>query len=305
MIHKVKKVALIGTGMIGSGIAVNCMLAGVSCVLQTRKNTERVLSEVKRILDFFEENQVITHERRQQAEERYMITTSIRDAVEGADLIQEAGPENLEIKRELYRQIEAYASASAYMTSTSSRHTCAELQEGLAHPGRFVCAHPWNPSYLLPLVELMGGPQTEPETIAGVKAFFDFIGKETVVCHKDVSGYAVNRISWAVMDLAKRLVAEGVCSAEELDRALMYGPGLRLAVTGQMLTIDLGTEGGLRNYAKKYDREPDANTELIAESIDKELAARTPEEGRDWQSASEYRDRMLLKFLTARGKAVL
>lgn len=273
------------------------MMHGHHVTLQTRSNVERVHKDIDHILNFFCQEGLATPEQCEVASKRYTVTTNIAEAVHDADLIQEAGPEDLTIKHILLREIEKTAPARAYITSTSSRHTCADLQEGMLHPERFACAHPWHPSYLLPLVEIMGSDKTAPDTVTAVKAFFDSIGKETVICRKDISGYVANEISWAVMRIAKQYVAEGICSAEDIDRALMFGPGLRLAVTGQMLTIDLGTQGGLKNYANKYHRAPEPNIDIITASIAEEMSRRPETEGRDWDSISEYRDKMLVRFL--------
>ena len=297
IIRSIQKIAFVGSGMIGTGIAVNCMLHGYHVTLQTRSEVGRVHKEIGRILKLFQQEGVAAAEQCEAASGLYTVTTDIAEAVFDADLVQEAGPEDLALKCKLLGQIEADAPAGAYLTSTSSRHTCGDLKDGMLHPERFVCVHPWHPSYLLPLVEIMGSDRTSPETVAAVKAFFDGIGKETVICRKDISGYVSNEISWAIMRIAKQYVANGVCSAEDMDRALMFGPGLRLAVTGQLLTIDLGTQGGLKNYAAKYNREPEPDIAVITDSIAEEMNCRPETEGRDWDSISAYRDKMIIRFL--------
>jgi len=302
MRRQIKRIAFVGAGMIGSGLAVNCILHGYPVVLQTRSKIARTEESVERILKFFEDEQIITQMQKQNAQALYTVTTSIPNAVQDADIIQEAGPEDLDIKKKLYSQIEQSAKEDAIIASSSSRFRCTELQSGLERPERFLCAHPYHPSYLLPLIEIMGGAQTASETISVANAFFSGIGKETVICRRDISGYIANEISWSIMGIAKKYVSQGICSAEDIDRALMYGPGLRLAVTGQMLTINLGTEGGLKNFAQKYGREPEPGIEKIIESIEKEMISRSEDEGRDWESISEYRDRMLVRFLRAKNK---
>ncbi len=174
--------------------------------------------------------------------------------------------------------------------------------EGAKHPERFIIGHPYHPAYLLPLIELVAGEETSPEVMAKSKAFYDGIGKETIVCKKDVSGYIVNRLSWAAAAEAKKTIVQGICTAEEMDKAIMYGPGLRFAITGALLTMTLGTEGGLRNEAEKYSKAADPNIELIANSVDEEMANRPAEQGNDWDSIGDYRDKMIIAFLRAQGK---
>lgn len=296
------KVAFVGSGMIGSGIAVNCILNGYEAVLQTRRQVEKTNNRMKSMLRILVDNKVITQAQCDEASKLYSVTTSIEEAVTGAFFIQESGPELLETKRVLFDQIEEFAAPDAIIASSTSKLLCTDMQKGAKHPERFIIGHPYHPAYLLPLIELVAGAETSPEVMAKAKAFYDGIGKETIICKKDISGYIVNRLSWAAAAEAKKTVAQGICSAEEMDKAIMYGPGLRFAITGALLTMTLGTEGGLRNEAEKYHKAPDPDIELIASSIDEEMANRPPEQGNDWDSIGEYRDKMIIAFLRAQGK---
>ena len=112
----------------------------------------------------------------------------------------------------------------------------------------------------------------------------------------------VNKLSWAVMDEAKKAVMEGACSVEDMDKAIMYGPGMRMAVTGQILTLSLGIQGGLRAAAAKYGKDPSEEDQVLADGIDAWMKRRSLEEGRTPEEAIRYRDRMLAGILREQGK---
>jgi len=300
-VKKIVRVAFIGAGMISVGLGACCVSKGISVVFQNpERSIPRAKAEMNRILDFFKEEELITGEDRQKADELYYITTSLNEAIKNADLVIEGAPEDVDLKRSVYDELETLVGEDVIIASTSSRYTAAELSKNMARPERFMLAHPWHPSYLLPLIELMGSEKTSPDAVAAVKEFFEGIGKEVVVCKKDMSGCLGNEISWTVSNIAKRYVKEGICTAEEIDKVIMNGLGPRLAITGQLLTINLGTPGGLRNYAQKYRRAPEPGMDIVAESVDQEMANRKPEEGQDWDGCALYRDEMLVKWFKAK-----
>ena len=128
------------------------------------------------------------------------------------------------------------------------------------------------------------------------------IGKEPIVCKLDLPGFIVNRISRAVLDDARQTVLSGACTAEDYDKALMFGPGMRMAVTGQLLTIDLGTQGGLRNNAIKYNRPYKPGELEVADSVDEEIVNRPESIGNNRDDISKWRDHMLIEMLKLHGK---
>ena len=123
------------------------------------------------------------------------------------------------------------------------------------YPGSIVVGHPYNPSYLLPLIEICGGEGADPTIMAKAKEIYEAMGKVPVICKKEINGFVVNRLSWAALASAKECIQEDICSVEDIDKAIMYGPGMRMAVTGQMLTMSLGVDGGFRKMAEKYGAE--------------------------------------------------
>ncbi len=315
-----KKVAFVGAGLIGSGLALNCITHGVPAVLQTHSNVERCRARLEEGLNFFEENNVITHEQRLEAEKLATITTSVEEAVTGADFIQESGPDAIEKKWALIEEIEKYASPEAIIATSTSSKSITQVFEKAAHPGRCMGGHPYNPAYLIPVIEITKGQKTEDKYVAVAKEFYSAIGKEPVVLNKEVIGFICNRFQSAIHREVVDLVENGVCSVEDADKAMVYSVGLRWSVMGQFLTLHMGVAPeGIAKFNKKYGidpTKPDGRLsnmptwttfpadwcEKAAPGIAEELAHRTEEEGRDIESVARWRDKMLVETLRLHGK---
>ena len=169
-------------------------------------------------------------------------------AVEGAALVQENGPENLEIKRALFAAIEAGLAPDAVVASSTSGLMPSELQAERAHPERYVVGHPFNPPHLIPLVEVVGGRATDPAVVDWTVAFYAALGKRPIRIKREVPGHVANRMQVALYREAIHLVLEDVASIADVDAAIAYGPGLRWALMGPHMAHHLaGGRGGLRH----------------------------------------------------------
>jgi len=292
-----KKVAFIGSGIIGSGLAVNALLHGYPVTLQTRSQVEKMKNRVAHILELFVANNVITQAEADDAAARAVYTTSIEEAVTDAFFIQESGPENVETKIALYEEMEKYIADDTLIGSSTTAFMPTDLQKNAKVPGRILVGHPYHPSYLLPLVEICGGEQTTQESIQTAKEFYESIGKVALVSKKEASGYIVNRVNWAAYKEACKTVSDGFCSVEDIDKAIMYGPGMRMAITGQLLTISLGIEGGIRGSAAKYGNDLSAEDEAIAQGVDDEIANRPAEIGNTVEGVADFRDKVIIEIL--------
>ena len=291
------KVAFIGSGIIGSGLAVNAMLHGYPTTLQTRSQVEKMKNRVAHILALFVENKVITQAEADAAAALATYTTSVEEAVTGAFFVQESGPENVETKVALYAEMEKYLADDAIIGSSTTAFMPTDLQKEARVPERILVGHPYHPSYLLPLVEICGGEKTSAEAIEKAKQFYESIGKVVIISKKEASGYVVNRVNWAAYAEAKKTVEEGFCSVEDIDKAIMYGPGMRMAVTGQLLTISLGIEGGIRGSAAKYGGVTSEADEALAQGVDDEIANRPKEIGNTVDTVADFRDKVLIEIL--------
>jgi 3-hydroxyacyl-CoA dehydrogenase len=176
-----------------------------------------------------------------------------RAAVEGAQFVQESIPERLDLKHELYAEIEEVLDHDAVVASSASGLTLTELQGGWHRPGRFVLGHPFNPPHLIPLVEVMGNERTDPGVVARARAFYESLGKVTIEVKREVPGHVANRLQAALWREAIHLVNEGVASVVDVDTAVSSGPGLRWAAMGPTLLFHLAAdENGLATFCERY-----------------------------------------------------
>jgi len=169
-------------------------------------------------------------------------------AVEGAEFVQENGPENLATKRALYAQVDHALEPAAVVASSTSGLTPSVLQEGRAGPERYVVGHPFNPPHLIPLVEVVGGRATDPAVVDWTAAFYAALGKRPIRLQREAPGHVANRMQVALYREAIHLVLEGVASIEDVDAAIAYGPGLRWALMGPHMAHHLaGGRAGMRH----------------------------------------------------------
>jgi carnitine 3-dehydrogenase len=188
------------------------------------------------------------------SQNRLSFTAALADAVKDVDLVQENGPEKIDFKKTLYRQLDELLHPSVIIASSSSGLTMSEIQKGAAmHPERCVIAHPFNPPHLVPLVEIVGGTKTSKDTIERADEFYTSIGQRTVRVNKEMPGHVANRLQAALSREVYYLVSEGVVSAADVDTALSWGPGLRWGIMGSMMLNHLGGgPGGIEHFFQQF-----------------------------------------------------
>jgi 3-hydroxyacyl-CoA dehydrogenase len=239
-------------------------------------------------------------------------TTALAEAVKGADLVQENGPERIDFKKELYGQLDKLLPPDVIIASSSSGLTMSEIQSGApSHPERCVIAHPFNPPHLVPLVEIVGGAKTSEATIRRAAEFYASIGRRTVRLNKEMPGHIANRLQAALAREVYYLVSEGVVSAADVDTALCWGPGLRWGIMGNMMLNHLaGGPGGIEHFFQQFSGPmtawwktlgspvltPEAQKKLI-DSVHAEVGSRTIAD------LAAERDEVLLGLLELRAKA--
>ncbi|KAM0210866.1 hypothetical protein ACHAPQ_008772 [Fusarium lateritium] len=185
--------------------------------------------------------------------EHVIFTTSLAEALQDADFVQENGPERLDFKQKLFQEMGEALREDVIIATSSSGLTCSSIQEGMdvsAGPQRCVVGHPFNPPHLIPLVEVVGGSQTDPSVIQRTMAFYESLGKQPIHLKKEVPGHVANRIQAAVMREVFHILQQDVCSVQAIDDAVSYGPGLRWGVMGPNMLFHLGGgEGGIEHFA--------------------------------------------------------
>ncbi|KAJ8107613.1 hypothetical protein OPT61_g8739 [Boeremia exigua] len=185
--------------------------------------------------------------------ENINFTTNLKEALQDADFVQENGPERLELKQKMFEELASLVRPDVILATSSSGLTCSSIQAGMttaSHPERVVVGHPFNPPHLIPLVEVVGGAQSSPETITRTLEFYNSIGKRAVHVKKEVVGHIANRLQAALMREMLYMLQNDTCSIADMDDAMAYGPGLRWGVMGPNMLFHLaGGEQGAQHMA--------------------------------------------------------
>ncbi len=184
---------------------------------------------------------------------RLTVTSDLEEALDGAQFIQESGPERLEIKQDLYARMGGLLPLDVVIGSSTSGLTMTDIQARCPTPGRTVIGHPFNPPYLLPLVEIVGGKQTDPAAVEWAAAFYEIAGKAPLVMKKEVPGFVGTRLQEALWREALHMVANGEATPEDIDIALKNGPAPRMVVQGQCMAFHVACgEGGMATNLDQF-----------------------------------------------------
>lgn len=247
-----KKIAVIGAGLIGRSWAMVFGRAGHQVALYDA--FPEALDASERLLDAsladLQANGLIASPSETRA--RIRRADTLEEALEGVDWVQENALEQVAVKRELFSRMDALAPAETIIASSTSAIPCHEITDGMQGAARMLVAHPANPPYLLPIVELSGSEATSADTLARSRAFLGAVGMAVITINKPVKGFVLNRLQVALLTEAFKLVEDGVVSGADLDKTLKHGLGLRWSFMGPMETIDLNAPGGIRDYLERF-----------------------------------------------------
>ena len=314
-VEDIKKAASVGGGVIGSSWTLLFAMKGIE-VCQYDINDEQIENckkNIERNIAALVEFGAIKEEDIEKIHERISYTTKISEAVDGVQFIQENGPERLNLKQSILAEIEAYAPCEAIYASSSSGLLISDITAQAKYPNRCVGGHPYNPPHLIPLVgNLHYGEHTDMENVELAKAFYQSIGKEAVILNKECPGYIANRLQLAVYREMIDLVMRGICTAEDADKALVYGPGIRWAIFGHNMIMQLGNPGGLKGMMAMLGTGGDAwladmadwkhmpnetYGEIAQASVDEMMKNFPDEIGHTNPEIAKYRDKMLIEIL--------
>lgn len=267
-----KEAAIIGAGLIGQGWAIVFARAGWNVNLYDpgAGAAERGLAMIGAQLALLMREGHIDDDRAVAANIR--IAGTLEEALKSALYVQESAPETLEAKCRLFGEMDALSRPDALLCSSTSTIPASAFTEHLAGRGRCLVAHPVNPTYLVPLVELCGAPWTAHENVMRAREILLEVGQQPVVLNREIEGFVMNRLQGAVLHEAFRLFSEGVASARDIDSTIKHGLGLRWAFIGPFETIDLNSPNGIEEYCERYQG--------VYQSIGKTLGKCV-----DWQEA--------------------
>lgn len=308
MSSSIGTVAVIGTGVIGASWSALFLAGGLDVVAtDPAPGAEAALRRF--VADAWPTLESLGAIGANASIDRLSFAADLRRAVVGADFVQENGPERLPFKQDLYRTLDELLPPEAIIASSSSGLTMTEIQKGCAdHPERCLIGHPFNPPHLIPLVELVAGERTAPETVDRAAAFYDSLGKRTIRLRKEVPGHVANRLQAALLREVVHLVDDGVVSVADVDAACSWGPGLRWGVMGPVMLNHLGGgAGGIEHFFEQFTGPMTAWWKVLgAPELTPEVQRRMIEGvhaeagGRSIDALSRERDDALLELLRIR-----
>lgn len=314
-----KKVTCYGTGVIGTAWGAVFLKGGCDVTFFDigEEQLQATKTSLEGVLAFFRSQGMMTPEQCLDAIQRTHYTTDPARAVGEAEFIQENCPESVELKQKVLATIEANCPADAIIASSTSGLLISDIAAKAVHPERVIGGHPYNPVYVMPLVEISQSEKTSPDVVAKARAFYTEMGKEPVVMNKECPGFICNRIQVAVAREAYDLVYRGVCSVEDVDKAIVYGVGLRWAILGPHLVSHLGGgAGGFRGLNKhigpatkvwledmaKWTETPEDYMDIAEKGIAEEMANREPGKGQTIQELGAYLNNGVMAVLKYHGK---
>ena len=304
----IKKVAVIGTGVIGAGWIIRCLAHNkiVYAFDKDPKLKNSLIKEIKRTWPFvrklFKKNKLNL--------KNFYYFTSLEKTLKDADFIQECATENYDLKTKLMSTIGNYAKSNAIISSSSSGLLPTRIYSKCKNPQRSLIGHPFNPVYLLPAVEIVPGKKTTAKYLNQAKKFYKSISMNPIMVKKELPGYLSDRLQEALWREGLHIINEGYATTEDLDRAIEDGPGLRWSLMGTFLTFHLaGGKAGMKHMLEQFGPALKLPwTKLKAPKLTKNLSSRiisgtkNQSKGKSVSMISNIRDEYLVELQMMRKK---
>ena len=306
--NRFQRAVVIGTGMMGPGIAVTLAAGGLRVTILSRKQ-ETARAGLWKALDqlaLLAEHGLVPEEAASRAREALAATADFDASIREADLVVESAPEDMEFKKQLFARMDSLAAPEAVLASNTSGLSITEIASACRRPERVLTTHFWNPPHLMPLVEVVKGARTSAEVAAAVVDLLRRCGKTPVLVKKDTPGQLGNRLQMALVREAVHIVESGIADPEDVDLAAKTGFGLRLPVYGilehqDMVGLDLGSR--VLDYVTRDLSNVRGLPPLVREKLERgELGVKTGKGFYDWskqdaEALKQRRDRFVLEFL--------
>ena len=304
----IKKVSIIGTGVIGTGWIVRCLAHNKKVIAFDKdiKLKKKLIVEIKRAWPFIKK----LFNKKKLNLKNFKYVSTIEEAVKTADFIQECATENYNLKTKLMKNIGKFAKPNAIISSSSSGLLPTKIYSKCKNPSRTMIGHPFNPVYLCPGVEIVPGKKTNKFFLNKAKKFYKSISMNPIMVKKELPGYLSDRLQEALWREALHIVNEGYATTEDLDRAIEDGPGMRYSLMGTFLTFHLaGGKAGMKHMLKQFGPALKLPwTKLKAPKLTKKLSDRIikgtkqQSKGKSVASLSNIRDEYLVNLLKMRKK---
>jgi 3-hydroxyacyl-CoA dehydrogenase len=246
----IKRIAIVGTGVIGASWAAEYLARGFDVIAtDPAPNAE---ANLRKYIDEAWPDLTSIGLSKGASRDRLTFTTNMKEALSKADFVQENGPERPDFKMKLFADMDDVTPVDSLLASSSSGITPSVIQSKCKHPERVIIGHPFNPPHIVPLVEVVGGSKTSPEVVQQALSFYASIGKKAIHLKKELPGHVANRLQAALYREMLYIIEQGVLSVEDTDAAVSYGPGLRWGVMGQSLQWHLGGGAGGINHFMEH-----------------------------------------------------
>lgn len=293
------KIGIVGSGLIGRSWAMLFASAGYNVVIYDKdpKVSESVLAKIQEQLKKLEKDGLLRGNLLAVEQFKLISTTmDLSECVKGAIHVQESVPENEDLKKSVFKLLDDLASDSVVLCSSTSCIIPSSFSENMKHKSQVIVAHPFNPPYYVPAVEVVPAPWTNTEVVSKTISLMKEIGQKPVLCKKEIYGFAANRLQYAVINECWRLVKDGIMSVEDVDAVMSEGLGMRYAFLGAFETCHLNANGmldycdryakGIFNVSETFGPVPKLESKE-AENIHKQLCEKIPleklEERRQWR----------------------
>ncbi|MFD9025801.1 3-hydroxyacyl-CoA dehydrogenase NAD-binding domain-containing protein [Streptomyces parvulus] len=304
----VRRVACVGAGVIGGGWVAHFLARGYD--VTAWDPAPDAGQRLRRLVDAAWPTLTSLGLAEGASRDRLTVTETLEQAVAGTEFVQESAPENLDLKRDLLARLDAATPPGVVIASSTSGYPMTEMQTTAADPSRLVVGHPFNPPYLIPLVEVVGGERTDAAAVARAARFYEAAGKSVITMDNEIPGFIANRLQEALWREALHMVANGEATVRDIDLSITEGPGLRWAVMGPMLTFALaGGEGGMAHMLDHFGPSLKSPwTRLEAPELDRELydavvaGCDDAADGRSLADLVAERDRGVVEVLRATGR---
>ena len=304
----IKKIAVIGTGVIGSGWIIRFLAHNKKVIAYDKdiRLKKKIIEEIKRTWPYVRK----LFNKKKLKLKNFKYVTSIQEALKEADFVQECAPENYKLKTKLMEIIGKYSKPNVIISSSSSGLLPSRIYSKCKNPSRTIIAHPFNPVYMLPGVELVPGKKTKKNFLNKANKFYKSVSMNPIVLKKELPGYLSDRLQEALWREALHIVNEGYASTKDLDRAIEDGPGMRWSLMGTFLTFHLaGGNAGMKHMLEQFGPALKLPwTKLKAPKLSKKLSnriisgTRKQAKGKSVAKISKIRDEYLLHLQKMRKK---
>jgi len=304
----IKKIAVIGTGVIGSGWIVRLLAHNKKVIAYDKdiKLKKKIITEIKRTWPYVKK----LFNKKKLKLKNFSYVTSLKEALKDADFVQESVPENYKLKTKLMELIGKYSKPNVIISSSSSGLLPSRIYSKCKNPSRTIIAHPFNPVYIIPGVEIVPGKKTKKNFLNKANKFYKSISMNPIVLKKELPGYLSDRLQEALWREALHIVNEGYASTKDLDRAIEDGPGMRWSLMGTFLTFHLaGGKAGMKHMLEQFGPALKLPwTKLKAPKLSKKLSnrvisgTRKQAKGKSVSELSKIRDEYLVYLQKMRKK---